>query len=541
MTYIIGIAAYYHDSSACLFKDGKIVYACEEERFTGIKHDSSFPQNVVNHIFKKYNLTKKDIDVVCYYEKPILRFGRRKSFLTSIKTNVKVWWNLRKISNKTHYTPHHISHMGYSYFSSRFDDATIVSIDGVGETTTVSFGKGINNTITELKTIKYPHSLGLFYSAMTSFLGFKPNDGEYKVMGLASYGEPTIYQDKVDSLITYSNGEMLCDMECFTWNSSNKMMFGVELLKRMGTEYRLPNTEITEIHKNIAASVQKRYEDIFFEIIKESKSIYNSENIVLGGGCSYNGTANGKLLKSGLYKNIWIPSNPSDGGSSVGSCLYYLSKQKEEFIRLDKTPFLGDSYTNNEIYGIIKNDKRIKYTEYKRPLNSYIAKEINDGKVVGWFKGKMEFGARALGNRSILANPTLPEMQKKINRVVKKREEFRPFAPMVTHNYQHVYFDSNDYIPYMNQIVYVKKEYRNQLPAVTHVDGSSRVQSVKYDNPIYFLLREFHALSGYPILLNTSFNIKDKTIVRTPQEALETFLDTEMDILVLENFVIYKK
>jgi carbamoyltransferase len=541
-SYIIGVTAYYHDSSACLFKNGEIVYACEEERFTGIKHDSTFPNNTINHIFEKYELTKSDIEAVCYYEKPMLRFGRIKSFFTSIKTNINVWRNLRKISNTVHYTPHHISHMAYSYLSSDFKDATLVSIDGVGETTTVSIGKGVGDTITELKTVEYPHSLGLFYSAMTAFLGFKPNEGEYKLMGLASYGDPTVYQNRVDTLIEYDDGEVICDMACFVWDSSNQLMFDFELLKRMECEYRLPNTEITQAHKNIAASVQKRYEDIFFEIINESKELNNSENLVLGGGCAYNGTANGKLIKSGIYRKYWIPSNPSDAGSAIGSCLYYLSKsEKHRLYRLNQTPFLGDSYTNKEIYELIKNDKRIRYVEYKSQLNEEIAKELNNGKVVGWFKGKMEFGARALGNRSILANPTLPDMQNKINRVVKKREEFRPFAPMVTYNDQATYFDSDEYIPYMNQIVHVKPQYRDNLPAVTHVDGSSRVQSVKNDNPIHYLLREFQALSGYPILLNTSFNIKDKTIVRTPQDAIETFLDTEMDILVLENFVIYKR
>jgi carbamoyltransferase len=540
-SYIIGITAYYHDSSACLFKNGEIVYACEEERFTDIKHDGSYPQNVINHIFKEYGLTKNDIECVCYYENPKLRLYRRKSFFTSLKTYIKVWWNLRKISNKIHYTPHHTSHMAYSYFSSKFTDATIVSIDGVGETSTVSFGKGIDNTITELKTVKYPHSLGLFYSAMTAFLGFKPNEGEYKVMGLAAYGDPTIYQELVNSLIKWENNTIICDMSCFNWDSSNKTMFNYELLNRLQTAHRFSDEPITEIHKNIAASVQKRYEDIFFEIIHTAKQLFDSKNIALAGGCAYNGTANGKLGKSKIFDKMWISLNPSDAGSSIGACLYYLSKNKKSLHRLDENPFLGDVYTNNEIYNIIKNNKNIRYIEYKTELNSHIANELNDGKVVGWFSGKMEFGARALGNRSILANPTLPDMQNKINRVVKKREEFRPFAPMVIYEYQFEYFDSNEYIPYMNQMVNVREEYRNKLPAITHVDGSSRIQSVKKENPIYDLLGQFQKISGFPILLNTSFNIKDKTIVRTPQEALDTFLDTEMDILVLENFVIYKK
>lgn len=540
--YIIGISAYYHDSSACLFKDDKLLFACEEEKFTGIKHDSSFPKKTIEYIFKHYNLTKDDIEAVCYYENPKLRFKRKKSFFTSLETNLKVWWNLRKISKNIHYTPHHISHMAYSYLSSNFDKSVIVSIDGVGETTTISFGKGINGSYHKIKDIDYPHSLGLFYSAMTAFLGFKPNEGEYKVMGLAAYGNPKKYRQKVKGLINFDNLRLTCNLKCFNWNRSKDMMFTHELVEHLGLENRLPKDPITNDHKDLAASIQERYEELFFEIIKDAKAFYYSDNLCIGGGCAYNGCANGKVVENGIFKKLWVPPAPSDAGSCIGSCLDYLVKVKNLKVRVPSTPFLGPSYDDNEILSVInKYGNKVFYRKHtKEKLLTRTAHYLNLGLVVGWFQDRIEFGARALGNRSILANPTLPKMQEKINKVIKKREGFRPFAPMVVFEQQDKFFESKEFIPYMNQVVRVKPEYREKLPAVTHVDGTARVQSVNPYNPIYPLLKEFEEQSGYPILLNTSFNVKDKTMVLTPEDAILTFLDTAMDILVIGDYIIYK-
>lgn len=542
--YIIGVSAYYHDSSACLFKDNELVFACEEEKFTGIKHDSSFPHNTLDYIFKTYNLSKSDIKCVCYYENPKLRLKRRKSYFKSLTNITKVWYNLRKISDNVHYTPHHISHMMYSYLSSKFDNSIVISVDGVGETESVSIGYGEDGKLNQLETIQYPNSLGLFYSAMTSFLGFKPNEGEYKVMGLASYGNSDIFYDKVKDLIIYdsTNGELICDMNVFSWDTSNNGMFNYKLEGHLNFEARLPTDTLTDKHKDLASAVQRVYEEILFKILNRSKIMYTSGNLCLGGGCAYNGTANGKIVGNNVFNHIWIPPSPSDSGSAIGACLDYLVNKLGIDVRIGENPFLGPKYSNREIFNVIKNTKGITFKYYQDGIIlKEVANYLNKGLVVGYFRGKIEFGARALGNRSILADPTLPNMKDRINQVIKKREGFRPFAPMVTFDEQSKYFESNEYIPYMNQVVKVKSEYRNKLLAVTHIDGTARVQSVTKQSSMYRLLREFEKRSGYPILLNTSFNVKDKTMVLTPQNAIDTFLYTDMDILILENYIILKK
>jgi len=541
--YTIGVSAYYHDSSVCLFQDGNLIFACEEEKFTGIKHDSSFPKKSLKYVFENYNLSKEDIECVCYYENPILRFKRKKSFLTSLVNNIKVRYNLSKISKKIFYTPHHMSHMMYSYGSSNFKESLVVSIDGVGETSTVSVGIGKDGLVEQVKTIEYPHSLGLFYSAMTAYLGFKPNEGEYKVMGLASYGDPSQYRDEVSKLVKFENGQIICNMNYFSWDVSDITMFNHKLEDIIGLEPRDVKDAIEPSHKNLAASVQERYEEVFFKLLENSKELYNSDNLCLGGGCAYNGTANGKIVNRGMFKKLWIPPAPSDAGNAIGSCLYYLRKIKNIKIKLSTTPFLGPSYTTKEISKVLNEYKLLiqyEHLEHQKLLTK-VVNYISQGKVIGWFQDRIEFGARALGNRSILADPTRPDMKNQINRVIKKREGFRPFAPMVSFENQSEYFESKEYVPYMNQVVMVKEKYRDKLPAVTHVDGTARIQSVIPMNPIYGLLKKFQEKTGYPILLNTSFNVKDKTMVLTPEDAIITFLDTEMDVLVLGNFIVFKK
>jgi carbamoyltransferase len=542
MAYIIGVSAYYHDSSACLFKDDELIFACEEEKFTGIKHDNSFPKNTIKYIFDKYDLTKDDIECVCYYENPKLRLNRKKSYFKSLRNIIKVKYNLKKVSNKIHYTKHHMSHMMYSYLSSNFENATIISIDGVGETETISIGSGRNGKIQQMKSVEYPHSLGLYYSAMTSFLGFKPNEGEYKVMGLASYGDSSVYYNKVKDLIYYKDETIKCNMDFFAWNKSDIIMYNEKLEIFLDIESRLPSDNIDQKHKDLAAAVQKVYEDVFFDIIKYAKNICHYDNLCLGGGCAYNGSANGKVVESGVFKHLWIPPAPSDAGSAIGTCLDYLTNELGLKVRLRTNPFLGPFYTEKEILNVIKSTDNIFYKYYKKDiLLKEVSKELKSGKVVGWFQDRIEFGARALGNRSILADPTLPGMKDKINQVIKKREGFRPFAPMVCFDKQRNYFESDEYIPYMNQVIKVKSEYRDKLLAVTHVDGTARVQSVIPYNDIYELLKAFEKESGIPILLNTSFNIKDKTMVLTPQDAMDTFLNTEMDLLVMGKYIIFKK
>lgn len=552
MKYIIGISAYYHDSSACLFKDGQLVFACEEEKFSGIKHDSSFPIKVLDYIFKTYKISKKDIEAVCYYENPKLKLQRvidnikwqwYKNPIYCIKTYFNIKSNIKKlnkllakISDNVFYSEHHKSHLYYSYYTSGVDDATTISIDGVGEFDTLSVGFFKNN-MNYMPLAKYPHSLGLFYSAMTSFLGFRPNGGEYKLMGLAAYGNSTKYIDKVRELIEYKNTSLKCNMDVFCWNTSNQIMFNYKLCELLGMEMR--SGDIQQNHMDLAAAVQQRYEEILFEIIKSVEIISDSSNLCLGGGCAYNGLANGKIINNSNFSELWIPLAPSDAGSSIGACINYLVKNQKLKSKVTKNPFLGPIYLYDDIIKAIRKQKKYKFNSESKMLK-YVAKELNDGKVVGWYQGHMEFGQRALGNRSILANPTLDGMKDRINNLIKKRESFRPFAPIVASDKQYEYFEMQSDVPYMNQIVKVKSKYKNLLKAVTHVDGTARVQSAHKHTLIYDLLNEFEKISGLPILLNTSFNTKNNPIVLTPQNAVDTFFETDMDLLIIGNYIIYK-
>ena len=554
MKYVIGISAFYHDSSACLFRNGQLIYACEEEKFTGIKHDNSFPVNSLKYIFKRYKLTKDNIEMICYYENPDLKFKRvidniKKQWFKNPIYSIKSLYNIYKIKktikstlsklcDNVFYSTHHLSHLYYSFYTSNFQNAICLSIDGVGEIDTMSMGLADNKGIDYISLATYPHSVGLFYSAMTSYLGFRPNEGEYKVMGLAPYGDPKKYIDKVRNLISFKNSSLSCNMDVFCWDKSNKTMFNEKLIELLDVNPRNPDSEISQEHKDLAASIQTVYEEILFGIIKSISIINDNRNLCLGGGCAYNGTANGKIVKNSHFNNLWIPPAPSDAGSSIGACLHYLVETKQLKERVNKNPFLGPSYFYDN-YLKEKNLKFLKFTS-SDSLNRNVAKLLKDGNVVGWYQGHIEFGARALGNRSILADPRNPEMKDRINKVVKKRENFRPFAPMVIKDKQHIFFEVTDDVPYMNQVVKVKSDYTDKLPAVTHVDGTSRIQTVYRNTMIYDLLVEFEKLTSYPILLNTSMNIKDKTMSLTPKDALDMFFDTEMNYLVMGNYLIYK-
>ena len=553
--YIIGISAFYHDSSVCLFRDNLLIFACEEEKFTGIKHDSSFPFKTLEYVFNHYKINEKNLQAVCFYENPQLKYQRvmenikpqwfknpfysLKSYL-KIKKNIReIDKNLRNICPNVFYSTHHESHQYYSHYTSIFEESTCLSVDGVGEIDTISMGVAEYKGIKYSSLAKYPHSLGLYYSALTSYLGFRPNEGEYKVMGLAPYGDPKKYINEVRELISYKNGKLECNMDVFCWNTTDKSMFNEKLTNLLSVEQRLPEEPLQQSHKDLAASVQLRYEEILFEIIKTIKPVTKSKNLTLSGGCAYNGTANGKIVNKTYFEHLWIPPAPSDAGSAIGAVVHYLVKERNIKSKITRNPFLGPLFDIHKIrYAIGKHKYKSFQNEHK--LRTYVAQKLNEGKVVGWFQGHIEFGARALGNRSILANPTFPDMKDRINKVIKKREGFRPFAPMVIVEKQHDYFEMVDDIPFMNQVVKVKEEFRDKLPAVTHVDGSARVQTVYKHTPMHDLLTEFEKLSGYPILLNTSFNVKDKTMVLTPKDAIDTFFDTEMDILVMGNYIMYK-
>ena len=552
--YSIGISAYYHDSSVALFKNGELIFACEEEKFSGIKHDSRFPTSTIKFITKKYKLNRDNVDVVCFYEDPRIKQTRvteysKKSLFSKPIFSIKNYFNflrnkkelnklLPELSDKVYYSKHHHSHLYYSAFSSPFKDSAVISIDGVGEydTSTISYYDG---GVMDVETIStYPHSIGLFYSAMTSFLGFKPNEGEYKLMGLAPYGTRTDFIEKVSKLIEFRDGQIWCDLKYFDWYKSDEVMFNYNLSELLGLLPRLPEEEISKKHMDLAYATQYVYEKVFFEVLSYVRSKYDTENLCLGGGCAYNGSANGKVYYRSSFKHLWIPPAPSDAGSAIGAVIKYRIENGEK-VKIRRNPFLGPSFVFNNNNRVDLNGRTFLHANSDM-LNRIIAKEIARGKVIGWFKDEIEFGARALGNRSILADPTDPKMKDRINKMVKRREGFRPFAPMVTQERQKEFFEVVDDIPYMNQVVKVKDEYKGRLKSVTHVDGTARVQTVSRDNQIHALLREYEKLTSYPILLNTSFNIKDKTMVMTPKQALETFDAVDIDILVLQNYIIFK-
>ena len=558
----LGISCYYHDSSVSLVKDGKVVLAVEEERFSGIKHDSSFPEKSIKWIIEESGFSFEDIEEVCFYEKPLVKTHRvvttclknfqiRDAVTFGIK-GIKQYFNLvnklKWMFSKAEikFTSHHDSHIGYSYLTSPYRESAILSIDGVGEwdTTVLAHGKG--NSWDTLETTKFPHSLGMLYSTFTAFLGFKPNEGEYKVMGLAPYGNPKTFSHKFREIIYPSKkGGYTLNMKMFQYDKSDEVMFTSELSNHLGVIPRLPEEEITQEHKDLAAAVQFIYEMYFFRLLKDLHRRTKCDNLVLGGGCAYNGTANGKISKKTGFKNVWIPSAPSDSGSSIGACLisYYNSTHPH---RIDNTnAYLGPKYLSDVVKKELQHyNKKLIYNKLSDDeIISVVADAISNGKVVAWFEGRLEFGARALGHRSILADPRNGEMKSRINKIVKKREGFRPFAPIVKLEDVSTYFEWDKSVPYMNQIVGVKKEYRNMLPAITHVDGTARIQTLNREDcvRIYDLLTELEKQNEYPIVLNTSFNIKDQTMIRDPKTAIDTFLEVELDMLVIEDYVITKK
>lgn len=563
----LGLSGFYHDSAAAIVIDGKVIAAIEEEKLSGKKHDSSFPFKAIQWVLEYTQITIDEVDIVCWYERPDLKFKRVENQIGSKWFPLRRWfpqwrafekrWNetegnlkglLENIgyTGEILYTKHHLSHLAFSYYTSPFDNAIGLSIDGVGESETLLACYIRDNKFHQITSLTFPNSLGLVYSALTAYLGFKPNEGEYKVMGLAPYGDKTKYTYVFDKITYY---ERLLDLininqKYFTYRTSETDMFNLKLIDLIGFPPRFKGEPIEQQHKDLAAALQNWYESQFYFILNRINSNWSSENLVLGGGCAYNGTANGKIKHHSTFKNVWIPFAPSDAGSAIGACLWHwhitLGNPKVKGGD-NQSPYLGPEW-DIKVGDIFKQNKRlcVEVAPDEDRLCEIIARFIKKGKIVGWFQGRTEFGARALGNRSILANPHLPDIRDKINRVVKKREMFRPFAPSVTHEDYPKYFKSEEDVPYMNQVVEVIS--KTPIPSVTHVDNSARIQTVtKEQNPLYYaLLKEFEKLTGTPILLNTSFNLKDHTMTNDPQKAIWTFLNCDMDILVINNFIIYK-
>lgn len=552
----LGISAFYHDAAACIVKDGKVVAAAEEERFTEIKHDYSFPVNAIKFCLKQANINIKDVNEVCWYEIPELKKNRvlttfkkrwfktfllKKKFLSDFENNSPEKL-LKSIGYEgvINYVSHHLSHAAFAYLTSPYKDADILVVDGVGEWDTVSIWKAKNKKIELVDSIQFPYSLGMFYSTMTAFLGFKPNEGEYKVMGLAPYGNPGKYYDKLKSIFEGDSvNNMSMNQKYFTWEYSEKGMFNTNLAKLLELEPRLPGEEVSSKHMDLAASTQAIYELYFLKLISEIKQNNTSENLCLGGGCAYNGVANNKAYK--YYNNIFIPFAPSDAGSAIGACLL----NYEGPLSANNSPYLGEEIYSQDIPIILEQYRdKLSWLEFDGDqLCSRVAKLILNGKIVAWVQGRMEFGARALGNRSILASPHEPKMREKLNFVIKKREGFRPFAPSVLAEDVNKYFVAKDSVPYMNQVVKVKNGAKSLFPAATHVDNTARIQSVhKESNPKYYLLlSELKRHSGHGVVLNTSYNLKDQTITRTAQQAIDRYINSDIDYLVLNNYIIIKK
>ena len=565
--YNLGISCYYHDSAAALLKDGHVLAAVEEERFSRKKFDDDFPKMAIDWCLKEANISPEQIDSVAFYDKPILKFERlldnyiavaprgMYSFLNTIpkwlhnrlwiKNDIKK--SLKGFQGEIIFPEHHLSHAAHSFFTSPFEESAILTTDGVGEWSTTSIGVGANNSVKLLQDIRWPHSLGLFYSAFTYFLGFQVNEGEYKLMGLASFGKPKYYDLIWDNLIDVKNdGSIRLNMEYFAF-TYDKVMTNSKFAELFGIKRRNENEETKQIHFDIGASAQKVLEDILLKMVEHVYKKTRSKNLCLGGGVALNGVANYKILKESSFENIHIPPSPGDAGSAVGCAQYlYFSHKKQKRIISDMTKsiieniYVGPSYPRDKIKQFL-DTKNIEYEELDDAvLIQNCAKLISEGNVVGWYQGKMEWGPRALGNRSILADPRRKEMKDILNEKIKHRESFRPFAPSILEEHCSEYFDIDVSSPYMLMVAPVKKP--DAIPAVTHVDGTGRVQTVsKFSNPLYYsLISQFYDLTGVPVIINTSMNVKGEPIVNTPEQAYNMLTKTDMDYLFLGNFLVRK-
>ena len=565
--YILGISCYYHNSAACIIKDGEVVAAVEEERFTRKKFDDGFPSEAIDYCMNEAGITTKDLECVVFYDKSILKFERLldnyitlaplglKSFLNVIpKWLHKRIWVKEEIKKHLKYNgeiifpEHHISHAAYAFFTSPFNQSAILSVDGVGEWTTTAFGTGKNTSINLTNDIRWPHSLGLFYSAFTYFLGFRVNEGEYKLMGLASYGKPKYYDLIMNNLIDVKeDGSIHLNMKYFAYTHANKMV-NSKFEDLFDCKVRKEDSEIQQIHFDIGASAQLVLEEILLKMVNHVYKETKLDNLCLCGGVALNGVANGKILKEGPFKKIHIPPSPGDAGSAIGCAMYayYSIFQKERNISLDKDSmirnnvYIGPEYNNEKIEEFLK----LHNIPYEKLEHDHLLKKtvelISKQKVVGWYQGRMEWGPRALGNRSILGDPRSEKMKDILNEKIKHREKFRPFAPSILEEYTSEYFDIDISSPYMLLVAKVKKP--EIIPAITHIDGTGRLQTVsKKSNPLYYdLINEFFNQTGVPVLINTSMNVRGEPIVNTPEHAFSMLLKTDMDAIVMGNYLIQK-
>ena len=560
--YVLGLSCFYHDSAACLLKDGVVIAAAQEERFTRKKHDFSYPENAVSFCLKEAGIEARYLSYVAFYEKSFVKFDRIlsthisvaplgiASFLKSIPLWVrqKMWISsiIRKKLNykgRIIFPEHHEAHAASTFFCSPFSEAAIITLDGVGEWSTTTCGYGQGKRIYLQKEICFPHSLGLLYSAFTYFLGFKVNSGEYKVMGLAPYGRPQYYDLILDKLIEVKeDGSFRLNLEYFSFVHGLKMT-GRRFEKALGRSKRKKESRLTQDDFDVAASIQKVTEEVVLRIARFARKETGMKNLCLAGGVALNCVANGKVLREAGFDDIYIQPAAGDAGGAIGAATlaYYsvLNKAREEPVM--PHAYLGPQYSDQEVQSALDQCGATYHKHSQPELIKRTAKLIADQNVIGWFQGRMEFGPRALGGRSILADARDSKMKDKVNLKIKFRESFRPFAPTVLYEHVNEYFELNRESPYMLLVAQVR-ENKRIIPAVTHVDGSARIQTIKReDNPLYYdLIKEFHQLTGVPVIINTSFNVRGEPIVGSPRDAYNCFMGTNMDYLVIGNYVLDK-
>ena len=594
MTSILGISAFYHDSAAALIIDGKIIAAAQEERFSRIKHDSRYPFHAIEFVLNEAKIKLNEINYIVFYEKPFLKFERLietyvafapKGF-KSFSMSMPIWLREKLFQkkmllnelrnhdenfndiNRIYFSDHHLSHAASAYYPSPFNDATILTLDGVGEWATTTLANGDGKNLNIIKEIHFPHSVGLLYSAFTYYTGFKVLSGEYKVMGLAPYGEPKYEKVIYDNLIDLKNdGTFKLNMEYFEYATGFKMT-NTKFSKLFGKPVRNSSKDkLTQFHMDIAASIQSVIEDIIIKITQSLANEYKIPNLCMAGGVALNCVANSKIIKNGSFENIWIQPAAGDAGGAIGAALavWHNELNKERKINKKdsmKGAFLGPKFSQKEIENSLKDEGAIFNVMNEESLLNYTSEKLIENKVIGWFQGRMEFGPRALGSRSIIANPTSSSLQKTLNLKIKFRESFRPFAPSVLAEDVNEWFEFNLDSPYMLLIADVKKNIchkmteeeknlfgieklnikRSSIPAVTHVDYTARVQTVHKETNFLFhrLISNFKNKTGCGLLVNTSFNVRGEPIVCFPKDAFRCFMGTEMDVLIIGNCVLNK-
>ena len=573
----LGINALHGDASACIFIDDKLISAAEEERFTRVKHGAGFPINAINFCLNYSNLKISELDHIAVNRNPNqkiiskLLFASKNIFnykfilnrvnnlkkINSIKTILENHFG-EKVNAALHQIDHHTAHVASAIFFSGYEKSNFISVDGFGDFASTRIGHYDGNKIIKYKEVLFPHSLGLFYTAITQYLGFLKYGDEYKVMGLAPYGKP-IYIEKLNEILIKDQNKLFClNLDYFQHHTGNVEMtwltgepkigkvYSKELINLLGPE-RNPKEKIEKTHMDIAASAQKVYEETLFGILNKLYEKNNDDSLCISGGCGMNSVANGKILKNTKYKKIYIPPSPGDSGGAIGAASFFLNKKYGINKKYSDNPYLGPEYDSKNINQLLKkNNKEIeeKNINVKKfdnidNLLSTTAKLLAKGNIIGFFQGRMEWGPRALGNRSILADPRNPDIREILNVKIKKREEFRPFAPSIIKEKVSEWFEINDDVPFMSKVFQIKNTKRKLIPAVTHVDGSGRLQTVtkELNDNYYKLINYFNDLTGIPMLLNTSFN-ENEPIVCDPSQALDCFLRTKMDYLIMQDYLL---